>query len=63
MASNFTPRGWHCRGYLPHFDGGDIAQAVTFRLADSLPARLLQRWAQELEHLEERDFDAERDGE
>jgi REP element-mobilizing transposase RayT len=60
MASNFTPRGWQCRGYLPHFDGGDIAQAVTFRLADSLPARLLQRWAQELEHLEERDFDAER---
>lgn len=60
MASHFTPRGWHCRGYLPHFDGGEISQAVTFRLADSLPAKLLERRAQELAHLEERDFDAER---
>jgi REP element-mobilizing transposase RayT len=60
MNSHFTPRGWHCRGYLPHFDGGEIAQAVTFRLADSLPANLLERWTRELEHLEKRDFDAER---
>ena len=30
-------KGWHSRGYLPHFDSQDIVQFVTFRLADSLP--------------------------
>ena len=37
------PRGWYSRGYLPHFDGGEIHQAVTFRLADSFPASRLRR--------------------
>ncbi|TAJ38351.1 MAG: transposase [Reyranella sp.] len=31
-------KGWHSRGYLPHFDSEDIVQFLTFRLADSLPA-------------------------
>jgi REP element-mobilizing transposase RayT len=31
------PRGWHSRGYLPHFDSPETVQFVTFRLADSLP--------------------------
>lgn len=31
-------RGWHGRGYLPHFDRGTVVQAITYRLADSLPA-------------------------
>lgn len=43
------PRGWHSRGYLPHFDGGDITQAITFRLADSLPHGILVNWRRELE--------------
>ncbi|HTW33123.1 MAG TPA: transposase [Rhizomicrobium sp.] len=30
-------KGWFERGYLPHFDGGAVVQAITFRLADSLP--------------------------
>ena len=30
-------RAWHHRGYLPHFDSGAVVQAITFRLADSLP--------------------------
>jgi REP element-mobilizing transposase RayT len=30
-------KGWHERGYLPHFDGGAVVQSITFRLADSLP--------------------------
>lgn len=34
-------RFWHQRGYLPHFDAGDVVQSVTFRLADSLPRRLV----------------------
>jgi hypothetical protein len=45
---------------LPHFDGGEIAQAITFRLAGSLPVKLLERWVQELAHLEAKQFDAER---
>jgi REP element-mobilizing transposase RayT len=44
-----TPRGWHARGYLPHYDGGEeLPQSVTFRLADSVPEHLLIRWENEL---------------
>jgi len=43
-----APAGWHSRGYLPHFDGGEIPQFITFRLADSMPQQLLQRWRDEL---------------
>ena len=32
-----THKSWHRRGYLPHFDEGAVVQAITFRLADSLP--------------------------
>ena len=48
MANPPKPHGWHSRGYLPHFDGGEVAQLVTFRLTDSLPGELLQRWENEL---------------
>ena len=40
--------GWHNRGYLPHFDGGELAQFITFRLHDSLPGGVLTRWKEEL---------------
>jgi len=33
-------KGWHSRGYLPHFDSQDTVQFVTFRLSDSLPAKV-----------------------
>jgi REP element-mobilizing transposase RayT len=42
-------KGWHSRGYLPHFDIGEIQQAITFRLADALPREVIIRWQQELE--------------
>jgi len=42
------PRGWYSRGYLPHFDGGEIAQFITYRLADSLPKSVLDTWREEL---------------
>jgi len=42
------PKGWHSRGYLPHFDGGAIPQAVTFHLDDSIPVAVRERWAEEL---------------
>jgi len=36
-------KGWHSRGYLPHFDSEGAVQFVTFRLADSLPKEALER--------------------
>jgi hypothetical protein len=35
------PRGWHSRGYLPHFDAGEIFQSVTLRLHDSMPQNVI----------------------
>lgn len=40
---------WHNRGYLPHFEAGEIPQFITFRLHDSLPQDVLERWRNELE--------------
>jgi putative DNA methylase len=40
--------GWYTRGYLPHFDAGELAQFITFRLHDSLPGDVLVRWKAEL---------------
>ncbi len=45
---NREPTGWHSRGYLPHFDGGK-QQFITFRLGDSMPQAILDRWPKELE--------------
>ncbi|WP_413991650.1 REP-associated tyrosine transposase [Labrys okinawensis] len=42
---------WHSRGYLPHWEAGEEAQAIFFRLADSMPRHLRERWATELRHL------------
>jgi REP element-mobilizing transposase RayT len=30
-------RGWHKRGFLPHFDAPEVTQFVTFQLHDSFP--------------------------
>jgi len=40
--------GWHSRGYLPHFDGREIPQFITCRLADSVPRPVLERLKREL---------------
>jgi REP element-mobilizing transposase RayT len=39
--------GWYDRGYIPHFDGGEIPQFLTFRLFDSIPQTLLEQWREE----------------
>ena len=44
-----NPRGIYNRGYLPHWDFPGALQAVTFRLADSVPHHLIQQWLEELE--------------
>jgi len=43
--------GWHCRGYLPHFESSRLTQHVTFHLADSLPENALRLLNAELRHL------------
>ena len=34
---------WHSRGYLPHFDQPGRIQSLIFRLADSLPTKVLHQ--------------------
>ena len=36
-------KGWHRRGYLPHFDAPSVVQFITYRLADALPEEALER--------------------
>jgi REP element-mobilizing transposase RayT len=50
VAAIFAPmeqshKLWHRRGYLPHFDQGAVVQAITFRLADSLPREFYESLA------------------
>jgi putative transposase len=40
-------KGWVSRGYLPHFDTPEVIQAVTFRLAGSLPPEVMERFSHE----------------
>jgi REP element-mobilizing transposase RayT len=35
-------KGWHSRGYLPHFDSPATIQFVTYRLVDSLPRAIVE---------------------
>ena len=42
------PKGWYSRGYLPHFDGKNTTQSLTFRLYDSFPTVLIERYKHEL---------------
>ena len=41
-------RGWHRRGYLPHLDVQNRCQAITYRLADSVPIKVIDQWRDEL---------------
>lgn len=41
-------KGIYNRGYLPHWDFLHSLQAITFRLADSVPAALIKVWEQEI---------------
>lgn len=57
---NYKPKltksdfGWHERGRIPHLDGEEFTQFVTFRLCDSLPSEALDAWRSE--HTEEDKF-------
>src|SRR5262249_37234210 len=45
--------GWSSRGYIPHYDAEGQTQHVTFRLADSLPPEVLEKWEEDLRILPE----------
>lgn len=46
--TNSTPhRGWHSRGYLPHFDGSEVIQSITYRLHDALPLEVVEALKQD----------------
>ncbi len=55
-----TADPWRNRGYLPHFDGSETIQSITFRLADSLPQDTLERMARELQEPSNNLLDVER---
>ena len=59
--SRSQPTPWRSRGYLPHFDQPDSVQALTFRLADSLPREFLDRCAEELAALPATERQVERE--
>jgi REP element-mobilizing transposase RayT len=44
MAISNAHFGWADRGFLPHCDQPSLVQAVTFRLADSLPQEKRHEW-------------------
>lgn len=44
-------RGIYDRGYLKHWDIPGALQAITFRLADSVPLELIHKWKRELRDL------------
>ena len=47
-GTNDDPKGWYSRGYLPHLDQPGLYQSMTFRLHDSVPEQVIQRWKEEL---------------
>jgi len=55
LGETMTHKGWHSRGYLPHFDSGETVQFVTFRLADSLPRAIAETLVRRTDSLAETD--------
>jgi putative transposase len=48
-AAKLGFRGWHSRGYLPHFDMPGLVQFINYRLDDAMPAHRRHEWAALLE--------------
>lgn len=47
------PEKWHSRGHLPHYEGGEILQFITFRLFDSVPQEKVKKWKLELSKIDD----------
>ncbi|MEI6520592.1 MAG: transposase [bacterium] len=54
-----TDNKWKNRGYLPHYEGGELTQAVTFSLENCLPKELLLQWQNELMYLSKLERESE----
>ena len=48
-ATKLGFRGWHSRGFLPHFDIPGVIQMLNYRLDDAMPASRQHEWAALLE--------------
>lgn len=46
-----THKGIHSRGYLPHWDFANSVQGITYRLADAVPAKVVEEWREALDLL------------
>ena len=46
-------KGIYSRGYLPHWNFEGAVQAITFRLADSVPMPVVKQWKRELSELDD----------
>jgi REP element-mobilizing transposase RayT len=44
LERQLASKGWHTRGYLPHYDKPGTLQMLTFRLADAMPASRRHEW-------------------
>jgi putative transposase len=53
-------KGWHSRGYLPHFDSAETVQFITFNLADSLPRHVEVKTAEDYTEAFDRVLDSGR---
>ncbi len=50
-------KGWHSRGYVPHFDGYEVYQFITLRLYDSVPSHVIDKWKMEFDWTEKSEKD------
>jgi putative DNA methylase len=48
-AAKLGFRGWHSRGFLPHFDIPGVIQMLNYRLDDAMPVSRRHEWAALLE--------------
>jgi fructose-bisphosphate aldolase class II len=51
MTNVLSPKphlAWFSRGYLPHWDHPGMIQSLSFRLHDSVPREVIERWKAEL---------------
>jgi hypothetical protein len=44
LERQLASKGWHTRGYLPHYDKPGTLQMLTFRLADAMPTGRRHEW-------------------
>ena len=51
LGIDWASKSWKSRGYLPHYDSQGCFQSITFRLADSLPQKLLKRLEEDLQEV------------